>query len=83
MRCTTARGQFRCDREAGHGGDCETDAGPRARVRVAPADLDARRELVKAAKRICDLEGALVKIRRAPEGADVRAIAAAALENVG
>lgn len=65
-RCTTAHGPYRCDLPAGHPGECETEAGPRSRVRVAPAGFDTQRELVRAAARIEILAKALREIQTAP-----------------
>lgn len=65
-RCSTAHGPFRCDREAGHSGECETECGPRAPLAPVSRDLDSRRELRRAAQRIVELEQALEEIRTSP-----------------
>lgn len=63
MNCETRHGSFQCERAAGHGGECETsERAPRAR----PVDMDAQRELAKAAKRIAELEAALRHIQSMP-----------------
>lgn len=62
-RCATNHGPYRCDKPAGHGGECATDhLGSR---KLVQPDRDARRELLRAAQRIEVLEAALHEIRSA------------------
>lgn len=64
--CSTSHGTYRCDRDEGHCDErgipteCETEHGPRPlTVRV---DLDARRELSRAAKRLSFIEEQLAAL---------------------
>lgn len=86
-RCQTASGPYRCQKADGHEGDCEWSPP----LTVTSLDFDARRELVKAARRIDVLERALREIRHAPCDASGtscpcclhdRAVATAALDGV-
>lgn len=47
MRCPTKHGDFQCDREAGHKGECETeqrpDTGPRVACLLTAAEVEAVR----------------------------------------
>lgn len=79
MRCPTTHGPHQCEREANHEGECETRAADIPPGVVVTLDLDARRELVKAARRIEILERALQEIRHT--NCDPRAVAEAALES--
>jgi hypothetical protein len=63
MRCPTSHGIYQCAREVGHAGECEADLGLGIRGQVVTLDRDAQRELLKAARRIDALEGALRLVR--------------------
>lgn len=63
MRCPTSHGSFRCAREVGHAGECETYATLGIQGRIVTLDHDAQRELAKAANRVEALEGALRLVR--------------------
>lgn len=64
MRCPTTHGPHQCRLSAGHPGECENDPGLGPRLgRVVSLDLDAQREIAKAAHRIAALEGTLRIIR--------------------
>jgi hypothetical protein len=63
MRCPTTHGPYRCKLNAGHPGECENDPGLGPRGRAVILDLDAQRELSKAARRIEALEAAIRLVR--------------------
>jgi hypothetical protein len=62
-RCPTSHGHLRCMHRPGHSGNCEVNDPTSRRIPDPPVDLDAQRELSRAARRIVELEAALMRIR--------------------
>jgi hypothetical protein len=54
MRCPTSQGSFRCAREVGHAGDCETESrlGASGKIVVLEHDAAHRIALLEAALRV-------------------------------
>lgn len=77
MRCPTTHGTHRCKLESGHAGECENDPGLGKQGRVVVLDLDAQRELSRAASRIVLLEDALRVVKHGACAADEKNAACA------